>query len=392
MGITDFLKANEISLDDVIEKVKASVHLAPSDVLFLCGSLLEGLGNEKSDLDLFLVTNRRDIPFMSLHDVALAVGWCLVDIRVVQRSDVEALLGRFNEWSRQPRQPRSAKAFTIDDRKLLHRLRSGRALYGAPEFARLQDALSPIDLARHLLDWARYFADTFQVDLAGLRSAGDPYSMLFAAQELLGHAMDALLADHHYSNPNPKWRIRQLSYLPDEWELALPGRRTGMSARDLYLSLHRAPESTAPRAILDHSLHIVALSRRLFPSVEYQLLHASPPPLPQAGPVDNVGDRPLPHLDLDVTVRYQDGRFDLLRLNARGQAFALSPREYSILCLFDGETTREYAVRYAEALWGTGSGADLVEQMVALVRHGEFEARPILDEQALAGLLRPSCS
>lgn len=388
MELADFLNYQDISLDDVVEQAKASLHLTAGDVLFSCGSLVEGLGNEKSDLDLILITTRQDIPFTSLNDVALIVGRCIVDVHVVQRCDLKELLRRFNHWSKQPRQLRLAKEFTIADRKLLHRLRNGRALYGADYFGQFQDQLRPIDLARYKLDWACYSASTIQVDLAGLRTAGDQYSMLFAAQELLGHVVDALVAGYGYTNPSLQWRARLLTYLPDEWESELLGRQTGISARELYLSLHRAPQSTAPSAILDHALRIVAFSRRLFPSIEYRLLSPSSPPLPLAQSNDVAKDRPLPHLDLDVTVRYKEGHFELLRLNEPGQAFTLSPRQYSLLCLFDGETSREYAVHHAESLCGKGKGRELVEEMLALIQYGKFEAPNFLDEQALSAILR----
>jgi hypothetical protein len=343
-------------------------------------------------LDLFLVTSRQDITFTSLNAVLLIIGRCPVDVRVVQRSEVDELMKRFNAWARQPRQPRNATAFTNDERKLLHRLRSGQALFGSDQFLELQNQIELIDLARHRLDYAQYFASTIQVDLAGLRSAGDQYSMLFAAQELLGHTVDALLAAYKYSNSNSKWRVRQLTDLPAEWELELPGRRSGMSARDLYLSLHSTPRSSSPKAILDYSLRIVAFARRVFPWAEYRLLSPASLPLSSANGSDMAGGRPLPHLDLDVTVRYQKGKFELLRLNGKGEIFLLSPREYSLLCLFDGVTSREDAIREAEQTLNEAVGVDFVSEMEALVRHGDFEARNFVDGQALKAILRTASS
>lgn len=388
MELFDFLNRQGISLDDVVEQAKASLYLTASDVLFACGSLIEGLGNDKSDLDLILITGRQDIPFTSLNDVALIVGGCVIDVRVILRPDLEELLRRFNHWSEQPRQTRLARQFAIDDRKLLHRLRSGYVLFGDEDFGRLQDRINYLDLARHKLDWACYFASTIQVDLAGFRSAGDQYSMLFAAQELLGHVMDALLAAYQHTNPSCQWRARLLTNLPSEWESELPGRPTGLSPREQYLSLHRAPTALTASVILDHALRIVAFLRRLLPSAEYRLLSPSLPSLLPAQSIKSESDWPLPHLDLDVTVRYRQDRFELLRLNGPGQIFTLSPREYSLLCLFDGETPRAYAVNYAERLWGVGRGSALVEEMLALVRYGKFEAQPFIDEHILNSILR----
>lgn len=390
MELIDFLNRQGISLEDVVEQVKVSLLLTAGDVLFACGSLVEGLGNEKSDLDLILITRRQDIQYTSLNDVALTVGRCVIDIHVVQRPNLEELLKRFNHWVEQPRQPRLARQFTIDDRNLLHRLRHGRVLFGGEDFGKLRDQLGHADLARHKLDWSCYLARGIQPDLAGFRSAGDHYSMLFAAQELLGHVMDALLVMYQYTNPSWQWRVRLLSNLPVEWESGLPGRPTGLSPRELYLSLHQAPTAHTPTAFLDHALRIVAFSRRLLPSAEYRLLNSFLTMLPPAQLSKSENDGPLPRLDLDVVLRYKQSGFELLRLNGTGQVFTLSAREYCLLCLFDGETSRAYAVNYAESLWGERRGIDLVEEMLALVRYGEFEARPFIDEYTLNTILCPT--
>ena len=192
---------------------------------------------------------------------------------------------------------------------------------------------------------------------------------------------------HHGTNPDFRWRVLQLMRLPKQWEQKLPGRQCGVSAEELYWSLHRAPDTIRASAIHDHALRIVAFSRRVFPWAEYQLLSPSLPPIPTVACTGINSNQPLPHLDLDVTVRYRDGNFELLRLQGDGQIFRLSAREYSLLCLFDGETSKEFAGEYAARLWDRSSGEDLVEEMQALVRHGNFEAADFLDEQALSALL-----
>jgi hypothetical protein len=389
VNIAGFLSRHGITLEAVVAEAKAAVRLSPGDVLFVSGSLAEGLGNEKSDLDLFLLTPRTDIQFTSLNDVTVVVGPCVVDIRVVQHAAVEELLGHFDRWARQPRMARKAFEFVEDDRRLLHRLKIGQALFGEDDFGRLQSRIDAADLARHKLDWARHLAEAIQVDLAGLLVERDPYTMLFAAQDLLGQTIDGLLAGHGFTNPGQKWRARQLGLLPDTWELDLPGRRSGLSPIDRYLSLHRAPESLTLGTALHHALRIVAFSRRVFPWAEHKLLGprerlppalvAGDPPIPQ---------KALPHLDLDVEVRYRDGGFELRRLNEEGAAFQLSPQSFSLLSLFDGETSRERAVAHAETLGGDRSGAELLEELQTVIRYARFTAPVVVDEQALAALLR----
>jgi predicted nucleotidyltransferase len=375
MQLSDFLNYHGITLKDVAALAESSLHLTADDTLFVCGSVVEGFGNEKSDLDLLLISARENLPLTSRDATLLMMGRCAIDLRVIRRAAAEELLKRFVDWVDEPRQPRSAMAFTHDERLFLHRLRSGEALAGTEDFRQLQNKVRLTDLSRHRLDCAQYMATRIQVDLAGLRGAGDQYSVLFAAQELLGHTVDALLAGYNYSNPHLKWRVRQLSELRSDWESDLPGRRTGMSARDLYWSLHAAPASASPGAILDHALRIVAFSRRVFPWAESRLLSPTSPTLFSFDRDDTGTGQPLPHLDLDVAVRYRDGKFELLRLHGDGVIFTLSPEEYSLSCLFDGETS------------SNKENEELLQEMIALVRHGDLEARPFMDEQALTTIL-----
>src|SRR5437016_5251380 len=100
MYLAGFLSYHGITLDDIVGQAKATLRLSPDDALFVCGSVVEGLGNEKSDLDLFLLTSRKNIPFTSLNDVLLIIGRCAVDVCVVQRTSIEALVKRFNDWAR----------------------------------------------------------------------------------------------------------------------------------------------------------------------------------------------------------------------------------------------------------------------------------------------------
>jgi hypothetical protein len=391
MDLDEFLARHGLDLPSVAEDVCAKLQLAGDDVLFAAGSLVEGLGNEKSDVDLLLVTSRPDssFSFTALNDVTLIVGNCVIDVRVMQRAAVDELVHRFNDWASQSRPLHAATGFAEDERRFLYRLRHGRPLFGAEGYRQLQTRIDAADLARHRLTCARNSAGTIQIDLAGFRSSGDPYSMLFAAQDVLANTVDALLAAHGYAVPISKWRLRLLEKLPDDWEDQLPGRRIGLRPRDVYLALHRAPPAPSPDLVLQHALRIVAFARRVFAWAEYRLLHPSSHATAAALTGRRSPGRPLPHLDVDVVVRYRDSQFELLRLNGTGEVFGLSADEYSIICLFDGETSREEASGHAGRLWRKRNGRAVVDEMLALVHRGDFTARGFVDEKALDAILRP---
>jgi len=52
-----FLASRDADLSGIVTSAQATTGLEATDVLLLVGSLVEGLGNSKSDLDLILITD-----------------------------------------------------------------------------------------------------------------------------------------------------------------------------------------------------------------------------------------------------------------------------------------------------------------------------------------------
>jgi hypothetical protein len=395
MNIVEYLHNHGIALPRLVAEIGAAVGIASDDVLLAAGSLVEGLGNAKSDIDLVLLTSRNDIAFSSLDCVALLFGNCLIDIKVIQHAEVDALLHRFADWAAQPRQPRNAMDFTYDDRIVLHRLWSGMVLHGEARFEALHRGLNRATLAQHKLDCARFMASTLQIDLAGFSLAGDALSMPFAAQDLLGYTADALLAGFGLLSPNPKWRARLLERIPASWREEMPGRPADLSAVRTFVTLHRAPGDISVANAFEHAVRIVGFSRAVFPWMEYRLLggtEAIPWQLPAARADENASGRRLPVLGLDVQVSYRDGRFELWRLNEPDTVHAVSPLAYSVVCLCDGATLEGEALDWVARLVGARQAETIVDEVLSTLRYGRFEAEKPIDEAALTAILGRSAA
>ncbi|MEJ1962183.1 MAG: hypothetical protein WDO56_11825 [Gammaproteobacteria bacterium] len=377
-----YLQQRGLTRQSLTVQIATVAGLLPEDMLFACGSVVEGLGNEHSDLDLFLITACQDVPCTSPGAVTLRVGKSLIDIRVVVPDECEALLRRFEKWAREAHHPRSALQFDEDERKFLHRLKTGVALWGAGPLQTLQDRIGPRDLARHKLERARYLTNTIQIDLAGLRDARDWVSMPFAAQTLLDHAADALLAAHGRASPNAKWRVRMLGQLPLDWEMVWPAPRTGMSAADLYCLLHRAPPGAEPQDILDHTQRTLAFARRVLPWSEWRLSGHEPEvpgPLPMQGSV-RTPQQPLPPLDLDVCLQFRDGCFQLNRLQPGSPVLRLTPAFHMRLAQQAGVTLNGGATE------GPNMDED-VEELRSFIRAHALELPALIDEHLLRQLI-----
>jgi hypothetical protein len=384
MDLLEHLAHYGTSFEQLVAKSQQQLSLAEGDILCACGSLVDGLGNEDSDVDLLWVTSRAE----NRAEATFAIGKCTCDATVITPEDLERLLGAAARW---PSEPDDVRAIAGDyrQRRLLHRLRQGIPLHGARQLTALQARIEPLTLQRQNLACARYHVSTLQIDLAGLRKASDWVTMRFVALELLNHTVDALLAVHGFTNPTPKWRTRLLERLPRSWALALPGRPRAASALDTYLSFYEQPEQMSPSDSYQLALKVVGFSRAVLAWAEHRL--AMPDVALPEGRVSGSGGFPgvplMPQLDLDVAIKLRHGRFELTRLRSREQSYALSARAFWLLCQFDGETSLA-SLRQLAATIPPASGPETVDDLIALVRHARLEAPPVIDEGRIQDVLR----
>lgn len=374
MNTTEFLRLNNIDLPLIVASAQSSIGLGPDDLLLAVGSLAEGLGNIRSDFDLILVTPR-EAALVQRHDIALRVGTCLFDIQVIPLSKICALLTRFETWVALPWDVTRIADIGVDDRRLLHRLLHCSIVYEgeASNMAVLQ--CGKADLARLKLQVARHTARTIQVDMAGNLDAEDYASLFFAAQDLLGHAVDALVAGHYLTNPIPKWRNSLLQRLPRNWETSVGIRPTGMNAAQLFWSLQQTPERPDRRSTMQYALRVMTFARAVFAWAERQLLDPSPRASvaiawPKADRTHE--DVRLPHLNFDVDFWLADDRVILGRLNHFVESLELTPEEFEIVLLFDGVTTAREAELVVRGSYARGAEHRLVEGVMVRVNAAGF--------------------
>lgn len=366
--LEEFLYNGGTDLQAIVNSVDSAIGIHKGDHLIAVGSLVEGLGSIKSDLDLLLITSRDKKHLPANDHVGLVVGKCVVDILVLPSIKVKNLLSRFDQWSRSPWGVTYAMNFTIAERTLLHRFAVGRVLISKAEdnkFEKIRPA--PIHLARLKLHVARQDSRTIQVDMIGYREEGDFRSLMFAAQTILGHVVDALLAGHFSINPLPKWRSRLLEFLPSNWEQLLRIRPTGLTANQRVWELHRAPKNPDRNSCLEHAFRILAFARAVFMWCDYRLLlhedsTKKPISIPQLA--GKLCDTPLPYLDLDVDCILNDNSVTLGRLNDFSQPLDLTTQEGELLLFLDGTTTIQECKLAFRGLGVEQSESDLVDHLL----------------------------
>jgi hypothetical protein len=384
-GLTNLethLERFRLTPDDLYDYIHTFLRLTANDVVFAGGSVIDGVANDKSDIDLFLITARTDFAFTSLNDIFANLSGCNLDIRIIHSSKLEQLLEKFESWESEPRLAREAFRFTEDERKLLHRLCTGVAISNQQYFTNLQARASIRQLAKHKLDWAIHLAHCIQVDLEGLRLAGDYHSMAIAAQELLGHVFDALLAINLNTCPNRKWRVRYISKLPTDWHCMLPLAHQHGTAIDRFMKMHRAPIGNKPNNFLEHALTITDFSRAILPRAENLFLSNCKQFWPLVSKYEATSlptnGLSLPSLGLDVCIYFNHAGFQLTRLNSGTPPIGISEALYETLCFFNGTYSRSYVISMIQQSFQNLDAVAIVDGAISLTKLAKLKAAPMV--------------
>jgi hypothetical protein len=199
--------------------------------VFLGGSLVEGLGNRSSDVDVFVVGNAEPRGENVHH---AAGGLCSVHMLGNRRVD-------FEYWSEAvvSRIARKLASLTLHDEGpdnvalerrldeieicLLHRIRVGVPLLNEPRLTALRARFDYARLARFLVEVKLREIDDALEDLYGMLDDGDVDVGILRARDLLNVVCEAYC--HHRGNTNVrrKWRSKILASLardPEASEVA----------------------------------------------------------------------------------------------------------------------------------------------------------------------------
>jgi hypothetical protein len=184
-------------------------------VVYLSGSVVEGLANSASDIDLFVVADgaepRAPAVFRkSRFSVAIHfVGARRIDFEYWPPKEVLAIARRLAAV--QPGKEFVAEALDPTDEVFIHRVGIGVPLVNAEGFRKLQAEFDFERFRRYLVQQAVHRLDGALEDLTGMLDDGDLEVALLRARDVVGLAADAFLHDRGFTNTLPKWRARLLA-------------------------------------------------------------------------------------------------------------------------------------------------------------------------------------
>ncbi|AUS11636.1 nucleotidyltransferase domain-containing protein [Bacillus stercoris] len=193
------------------------------DYIYLAGSIMEGFGNDASDIDVFVISENPDRlayePTNFTREVNIQVGESFIknividsiryDFEYYRSSSFTSLIEKLNNlnFNTENYIPR----FTADEIDLLHRLKFAEPLLNKSAFNTILNNINFENLNNYLVITNIESYDGHLEDLQGALSCSDFGTSFVLLKLLLKYSLNAYLAKYGETNPGEKWLFRKLS-------------------------------------------------------------------------------------------------------------------------------------------------------------------------------------
>lgn len=203
---------------DEVSRLLSTVGARDDSCVFVSGSLVEGYGNQGSDIDVFVVGERPGktvIASLPECDVdVMEIGGVRYDVEYWSPDAVDKLLERLEALEF------DGECYPVhlspDELQFCHRLRIGIPIAGQERFDQLIATLATERLLGYIVFFAHADYDDAVDDALSALDAGDLRTSITCSRIALEAAIDCCLALRGDTSTKGKWRWRRLSRLEVE--------------------------------------------------------------------------------------------------------------------------------------------------------------------------------
>ncbi|GII83394.1 hypothetical protein Ssi03_13840 [Sphaerisporangium siamense] len=237
------LNLTEPSIAAAVEAASVAVEAGADDLLFVAGSVVDGLANDNSDLDLYFLGRDGDAVIGAETTVRKGeksgtigvIGGREVSVSIIEPAGLSRLRADFGDCLGALGQGDGiVQLESQNDLKLLHRVRTGVPVRGETRLHSLRQELGTDRLAEYLVNVHGVAAVNRLVDVEGELAEGGEDSASWMLREASSHLARFALALEGQTNPAPKWLVKLLGrarLAPADRALLLrgllePGRET----------------------------------------------------------------------------------------------------------------------------------------------------------------------
>ncbi|KSU60369.1 hypothetical protein AS034_16130 [[Bacillus] enclensis] len=192
------------------------------DYLYIAGSIMEGFGNESSDVDVFVISEEPE-KLLNNHkrharEATMKVGESLIknivindvryDFEYYSSSHFHTIINELNSLNFNTDEHISR--LPADDVDLLHRLKFASPLLHEETFKTMKEEINFENLNKYIVVTTIEKYDGYLEDLEGALSSNDLGTAYVVVKLLLKNAVNAYLASVGETNPGEKWIYRKL--------------------------------------------------------------------------------------------------------------------------------------------------------------------------------------
>lgn len=210
----------------LISNIIDNLNISDEDTVFISGSLVEGIGNENSDIDIFIITNR-ELPTASSIDYEDnfvvnkfdVIDGFQCDIEIWEEKFLTRIIEKLEIIDLEDINTRTFNTLKeldkpfFDIMSLLHRIKVGYPIHNSNKFYEFKESIQ----------WDTYFSllqrmhtnliDNQYEDIIGNYKAGNYTTAICIARESLVRAIMVLLVSNKVSIDREKWALLNLSIL-----------------------------------------------------------------------------------------------------------------------------------------------------------------------------------
>jgi len=207
-----------------LKEVIASLEEKRITVAWVSGSIVEGLGNPSSDLDVYTVVPRLhengvdSIRHDDTHQIEVYFSNARrIDVEYWAQEPIEALALKLSTAPIGDSSKNILDYFSEAEVEFIHRLHIGIPVLGEAAFRVLQGRFCRERLSRYLFENKRIYLDDAFDDTVGLLEEGDLLSATFRVRCALDFSADILLYALGVTNHKDKHRYRLLECMAQDY-------------------------------------------------------------------------------------------------------------------------------------------------------------------------------
>lgn len=346
-------KVDDLDLAAIADAVNRVRPLAPNDILFIGGSVVEGLATPWSDLDVYMVAETGEPAVADWRQIDVPFDQIVLDVEVWLLDEVKKLVSRLSSIGPRWRSDaRNMMKLSAVEREFLHRLRLGVPIHNAKGLDDLRHRANWRDLAGLVYSRALLRVTNAQTDLLGFVAQRDWPSAILSAQTVVHFSVSALLGVFGETHPGEKWIFRLLRRLrSDELPEGLLAGWPDLESRVFDLLASSADRDDAEayvRGCVEFANQVIPYAQLVLDGKDG---NPEGPPhviVPSVAASDANRLEGLPPLALGAQIRFVDGRWYLFHVNAP-RMFELNEVAVRLLAGFAGRWPAGEAVLHARS-------------------------------------------